>query len=168
MRNDTFLRALLRQPTAVHADLDHAPGRPLSARILRHARNAPAASSHLCKTPELACEVTLQPLARYALDAAILFSDILTVPDAMGLGLYFAEGEGPQFERPVRDEGDSRALAVPDLDDSSRYVIDAVRDDPPRARRPRAADRLFRQPLHARLLHGRGRRQRRLPPREDA
>jgi uroporphyrinogen decarboxylase len=76
--------------------------------------SAPAAFSALCKNPDYACEVTLQPLARFPLDAAILFSDILTVPDAMGLGLYFAEGEGPRFERPVRDEAAIRALAVPD------------------------------------------------------
>src|SRR5690606_29371332 len=81
----------------------------------------------LCKTPELACEVTLQPLARYPLDAAILFSDILTVPDAMGLGLYFAEGEGPKFARPVRDEAAVKQLAVPDPSAELRYVTDAVR-----------------------------------------
>src|SRR6267142_4547780 len=68
----------------------------------------------LCKTPELACEVTLQPIDRYGFDAAILFSDILTVPDAMGLGLYFQEGEGPAFERPIRSAKDIKALGVPD------------------------------------------------------
>jgi uroporphyrinogen decarboxylase len=81
----------------------------------------------LCKNPELACEVTLQPLERYRLDAAILFSDILTVPDAMGLGLYFAEGEGPRFERPLRDEAEIARLAAPDPMQSLRYVMDAVR-----------------------------------------
>jgi uroporphyrinogen decarboxylase len=81
----------------------------------------------LCKTPELACEVALQPLTRFPLDAAILFSDILTIPDAMGLGLYFADGEGPKFSRPLREEADFRALAVPDPNDSMRYVMDAVR-----------------------------------------
>jgi uroporphyrinogen decarboxylase len=80
----------------------------------------------LCKSPALACEVTLQPLARYRLDAAILFSDILTVPDAMGLGLYFSEGEGPRFERPLREEWAIRDLEVPDPDDHLRYVMDAV------------------------------------------
>ena len=80
----------------------------------------------LCKNPSLACEVTLQPLARYDLDAAILFSDILTVPDAMGLGLYFAEGEGPKFERPLREEWEIRALVAPDPYDHLRYVMDAV------------------------------------------
>jgi uroporphyrinogen decarboxylase len=74
----------------------------------------------------MACEVTLQPLARYPLDAAILFSDILTVPDAMGLGLYFAEGEGPKFERPLREEWEIRNLPVPDPTVELRYVMDAV------------------------------------------
>src|SRR5690606_17229284 len=77
--------------------------------------------------PELACEVTLQPLRRFDLDAAILFSDILTVPDAMGLGLYFAEGEGPKFERPVRDAAAIARLGVPDMETELRYVMDAVR-----------------------------------------
>lgn len=80
----------------------------------------------LCKTPELACEVTLQPLARYPLDAAILFSDILTIPDAMGLGLYFKEGEGPAFERPLRTEREIRALTVPDPGHSLNYVLNAI------------------------------------------
>ena len=80
----------------------------------------------LAKSPDLATEVTLQPLARYALDAAILFSDILTVPDAMGLGLYFAEGEGPKFERPLRNEWEIRNLTVPDPYEHLGYVIDAV------------------------------------------
>jgi uroporphyrinogen decarboxylase len=80
----------------------------------------------LCKSPAMACEVTLQPLARYQLDAAILFSDILTVPDAMGLGLYFAEGEGPKFERPLREEWAIRDLTAPDPGVHLRYVIDAV------------------------------------------
>jgi uroporphyrinogen decarboxylase len=81
----------------------------------------------MAKNPELACEVTLQPLARFPLDAAILFSDILTVPDAMGLGLYFADGEGPKFERPVRTAEDVAKLAVPDMETELRYVMDAVR-----------------------------------------
>jgi uroporphyrinogen decarboxylase len=80
----------------------------------------------LCTSPELATEVTLQPLDRFPLDAAILFSDILTIPDAMGLGLYFAEGEGPKFERPLRDEASIRALQVPRIEDTLQYVIDAV------------------------------------------
>jgi len=80
----------------------------------------------LCRDPDLAAEVTLQPLARFALDAAIVFSDILTVPDAMGLGLYFTEGEGPRFERPLREEWEIRNLAAPDPDEHLRYVLDAV------------------------------------------
>jgi uroporphyrinogen decarboxylase len=80
----------------------------------------------LCKSPDLACEVTLQPLERFDLDAAILFSDILTIPDAMGLGLYFAEGEGPKFERPLRDRRAIEALGVPDPAHELRYVTDAV------------------------------------------
>src|SRR5687767_9341464 len=82
----------------------------------------------LAKTPALAAEVTLQPLERFALDAAIVFSDILTVPDAMGLGLGFTEGEGPRFERPLRDEAQIRNLAVPDPAAELSYVLDAVRE----------------------------------------
>jgi uroporphyrinogen decarboxylase len=81
----------------------------------------------LCKSPDLATEVTLQPLARFPLDAAILFSDILTIPDAMGLGLYFSTGEGPKFERPLRQERDIRALGVPDPNIELGYVMAAVR-----------------------------------------
>ena len=81
----------------------------------------------MAKNPDFACEVTLQPLERFELDAAILFSDILTVPDAMGLGLYFAEGEGPRFERPVVDEAAVAALTVPDPEDDLGYVMRAVR-----------------------------------------
>lgn len=123
--NDTFLRALLRQPT------DYTPiwlmrqaGRYLPEYC--ETRKRAGSFMQLCKSPALACEVTLQPLARYELDAAILFSDILTVPDAMGLGLYFSENEGPCFERPLREEWAIRGLAVPDPDDGLRYVIDAV------------------------------------------
>jgi uroporphyrinogen decarboxylase len=93
----------------------------------RAAREQAGDFTTLCRTPELACEVTLQPLRRYALDAAILFSDILTVPDAMGLGLSFAEGEGPQFARPLRTKQEIEALGVPDPEDELRYVMDAVR-----------------------------------------
>lgn len=81
----------------------------------------------LCKNPELACEVTLQPLARFDFDAAILFSDILTIPDAMGLGLFFAEGEGPMFETPIRTHRDIEQLGIPDPETELKYVIDAVR-----------------------------------------
>src|SRR6478735_12566881 len=82
----------------------------------------------LCKDADLAAEVALQPLVRFQLDAAIVFSDILTVPDAMGLGLYFAEGEGPRFERPLRDEAAIARLAAPDPAVELRYVLDAVRE----------------------------------------
>ena len=104
--------------------MDHAPGGPLPPEYNETRRKAGSFLT-LAKTPELACEVTLQPLARFALDAAIIFSDILTVPDAMGLGLYFAEGEGPRFERPLREERDIQALAEPDLA-KLRYVFDAI------------------------------------------
>ena len=80
----------------------------------------------LAQSPDLACEVTLQPVERFGLDAAILFSDILTVPDAMGLGLSFVAGEGPKFERPIRDEEAVKQLHVPDPNNELKYVIDAV------------------------------------------
>jgi len=125
LKNDTFLRALLRQPT------DFTPvwmmrqaGRYLPE--YNATRKRAGSFLGLCKSPDYATEVTLQPLARYPLDAAILFSDILTVPDAMGLGLYFAEGEGPKFERPLREEWEIRDLTAPDPHDHLRYVIDAV------------------------------------------
>ena len=124
LANDTFLRACLRQPT------DYTPvwlmrqaGRYLPEYMATRGRAG--SFMGLATSPELACEVTLQPLDRYALDAAILFSDILTVPDAMGLGLSFAAGEGPRFAHPVRDEAAVMALQVPDLD-RLRYVFDAV------------------------------------------
>jgi len=125
LKNDRFLRALLRQP------VDRTPvwimrqaGRYLPEYL--EVRAKAGSFMGLCTNPELACEVTLQPLRRFPLDAAILFSDILTVPDAMGLGLYFAEGEGPKFERPVRTAADIRALPRPDPMDSLKYVMDAV------------------------------------------
>ena len=125
LKNDTFLRALMRQPT------DYTPvwmmrqaGRYLPE--YRESRKNAGSFLQLCQSPDFATEVTLQPLDRYPLlDASILFSDILTVPDAMGLGLYFAEGEGPKFERTLREEADIRKLAVPDMA-SLQYVFDAV------------------------------------------
>jgi uroporphyrinogen decarboxylase len=124
--NDTFLRALLRQPTEYTPIwLMRQAGRYLPE--YNATRRRAGSFLALAKSPELATEVTLQPVDRYALDAAILFSDILTVPDAMGLGLYFVEGEGPKFERPVRTEADVNALAAPDPDAGLRYVLDAVR-----------------------------------------
>ena len=123
--NDTFLRALLREPTEyTPLWLMRQAGRYLPE--YRETRKRAGDFLRLCKSPALACEVTMQPLSRYELDAAILFSDILTVPDAMGLGLYFSEGEGPKFERPLREEWAIRDLAVPDPYDHLRYVTDAV------------------------------------------
>ena len=125
LKNDTFLRALLRQPTEYTPTwLMRQAGRYLPEYCATRARAG--SFLDLCKTPSLATEVTLQPLARYNLDAAILFSDILTVPDAMGLGLYFAEGEGPKFERPLREEWAIRDLEAPDPHDHLCYVMDAV------------------------------------------
>jgi uroporphyrinogen decarboxylase len=122
--NDTFLRACLRQPTAyTPVWLMRQAGRYLAE--YRATRDKAGSFMGLATNPELATEVTLQPLDRFELDAAILFSDILTVPDAMGLGLSFAAGEGPRFAHPVRDEAAVQALRVPDLD-RLRYVFDAV------------------------------------------
>jgi uroporphyrinogen decarboxylase len=124
-KNDRLVRALLRQPVdATPVWLMRQAGRYLPEYRATRARAGDFLS--LCRNPALACEVTLQPLERYALDAAILFSDILTVPDAMGLGLYFAEGEGPRFQHPLRDEQAIRALRAPDPTKSLRYVMDAV------------------------------------------
>ena len=124
LKNDTFLRALLRQP------VDYTPlwmMRQAGRYLPEYNQTRAQAGSFmgLAQNPEYACEVTLQPLRRFALDAAILFSDILTVPDAMGLGLQFVAGEGPRFDRPLRDEAAIRALHAPDLD-RLRYVFDAV------------------------------------------
>ncbi len=125
IQNDRLLRALRREPVdCTPVWLMRQAGRYLPEYRATRAR----AGSFLAmaKTPELACEVTLQPLARFQLDAAILFSDILTIPDAMGLGLYFVDGEGPKFERPVRSAADVGRLSVPDMGSSLRYVMDAV------------------------------------------
>lgn len=127
LANETFLRALAREPTEyTPVWLMRQAGRYLPE--YRATRTKAGSFLALAKNPAYATEVTLQPLERFPLDAAILFSDILTVPDAMGLGLYFAEGEGPRFERPVRDEDAVRALAVPDPGGELRYVTDAVRE----------------------------------------
>jgi uroporphyrinogen decarboxylase len=123
--NDTLIRALLRQPTQyTPVWIMRQAGRYLPEYNATRARAGSFLA--LAKDPDFATEVTLQPLARFRLDAAILFSDILTIPDAMGLGLYFAEGEGPKFERPLRDEWEVRNLFVPDPADRLRYVLDAV------------------------------------------
>ena len=126
LQNDRLLRALRRQPVDVTPVwLMRQAGRYLPEYRATRARAGDF--MRLCQTPELACEVTLQPLARFPLDAAILFSDILTVPDAMGLGLSFSEGEGPRFARPVRSARDIEQLSVPDPEVELRYVMDAVR-----------------------------------------
>ncbi|NGP52404.1 uroporphyrinogen decarboxylase [Thioalkalivibrio sp. XN8] len=126
LKNDRFLRALAREP------VDRTPvwmmrqaGRYLPE--YRATRARAGSFMQLCQAPDLACEVTLQPLERYPLDAAILFSDILTVPDAMGLGLHFEAGEGPRFTRTINSQADVEALASPDPEDELRYVMDAVR-----------------------------------------
>ena len=124
LKNDTLIRALLRQPTPyTPVWIMRQAGRYLPEYNATRARAGSFLA--LAKNPDLATEVTLQPLARFPLDAAIVFSDILTIPDAMGLGLGFAEGEGPRFERPLREERAIRALAAPDLD-KLHYVFDAV------------------------------------------
>ncbi|MDF1582596.1 MAG: uroporphyrinogen decarboxylase [Methyloprofundus sp.] len=126
LKNDRFIRALLKEP------VDKTPiwmmrqaGRYLPE--YRELRAQAGSFMNLCTNPELACEVTLQPLERFDFDAAILFSDILTIPDAMGLGLYFTEGEGPKFERPVRTAADIDKLPIPDPEIELKYVMDAVR-----------------------------------------
>ncbi|MEN9896664.1 MAG: hypothetical protein RLZZ66_313 [Pseudomonadota bacterium] len=126
LKNDTFLRTLLKQP------VEYTPiwmmrqaGRYLPE--YRKVREEAGSFMAVCTNPDLACEVTLQPLRRFDFDAAILFSDILTIPDAMGLGLHFTEGEGPKFERPLRSTADIEKLAVIDPEIELRYVTDAVR-----------------------------------------
>lgn len=126
LKNDRYLKALLRQP------VDYTPvwmmrqaGRYLPEYKATRAEAGDFMS--LCKNAELACEVTLQPLRRFDLDAAILFSDILTIPDAMGLGLYFETGEGPKFERTMQSMADVKALPIPDPEQELGYVMNAVR-----------------------------------------
>lgn len=125
LKNERYLKACLQQP------VDRTPiwmmrqaGRYLPE--YRQLRAEAGSFMDLCTNPELACEVTLQPLRRYPLDAAILFSDILTIPDAMGLGLYFTPGEGPAFHKPIKSEADVKALSIPDPHQELKYVTDAV------------------------------------------
>lgn len=126
LQNDRYLRALLKQPVdATPVWMMRQAGRYLPEYRATRAKAGDFMS--LCKNAELACEVTLQPLERYPLDAAILFSDILTIPDAMGLGLYFAEGEGPKFKNPIRDFSDVVNLPSPDPEQELGYVMNAVR-----------------------------------------
>lgn len=125
LKNDRFLRALMRQP------VDRTPVWMMrqAGRYLPEYRATRAKAGDfmaLCSNPELACEVTLQPLERYPLDAAILFSDILTIPDAMGLGLYFETGEGPRFKKTIRTAADVESLEVVDTASQLSYVTDAV------------------------------------------
>ena len=125
LKNDRYLKALLRQP------VDRTPVWIMrqAGRYLPEYREVRAQAGDfmtLCSTPELACEVTLQPLRRFDLDAAILFSDILTIPDAMGLGLYFSEGEGPKFTKTIDTASDVKNLSIPDPADKLSYVTDAV------------------------------------------
>jgi uroporphyrinogen decarboxylase len=126
LKNDTFIKALLKQPVErTPVWMMRQAGRYLPE--YREIREQAGSFMNLCTNPELACEVTLQPLRRFNFDAAILFSDILTIPDAMGLGLYFTEGEGPKFRNPVRTSADINKLPIPDPNIDLRYVVDAVR-----------------------------------------
>jgi uroporphyrinogen decarboxylase len=125
LKNDMLIRALLRQQVPrTPVWIMRQAGRYLPE--YREIRRQAGDFMSLCSNPELACEVTLQPIRRFDLDAAIIFSDILTIPDAMGLGLYFVTGEGPQFEKPVATAADIKKLAVPDVAARLRYVFDAV------------------------------------------
>lgn len=125
LKNDRFLKAIWKEPVDMTPVwIMRQAGRYLPE--YRATRAKAGSFMTLCKTPELACEVTLQPLARYALDASIIFSDILTIPDAMGLGLAFTEGKGPYFTNPLRNADDIRRLAIPDPE-KLQYVYDAVR-----------------------------------------
>src|SRR5476649_715546 len=126
LKNDRFLRALRREPVdCTPVWIMRQAGRYLPE--YRATRAKAGSFVNLCKTPQLACEVTLQPIARFPLDAGILFSDILTIPDAMGLGLSVEEGEGPRLARPLRTRADIEKLGVPDPETDLRYVMDAVR-----------------------------------------
>jgi uroporphyrinogen decarboxylase len=126
LQNDLLLRALLREPVErTPVWIMRQAGRYLPE--YRQVREQAGDFMSVCSNPDLACEVTLQPLRRYKLDAAILFSDILTIPDAMGLGLYFAKGEGPRFERPVQTASEIRNLQRPDVEQKLGYVFEAVR-----------------------------------------
>ncbi|MDH5444807.1 MAG: uroporphyrinogen decarboxylase [Gammaproteobacteria bacterium] len=125
LQNDRFLKALCREPV----DMTPVWMMRQAGRYLPEYRKTRAEAGDfltLCKTPDLACEVTMQPLRRYDLDAAILFSDILTIPDAMGLGLYFEQGEGPKFSKPITRAADIDGLFIPEMDEELGYVMAAV------------------------------------------
>lgn len=126
LKNDRYLKALMQQP------VDRTPVWMMrqAGRYLPEYRATRAIAGDfvsLMKNPELACEVTMQPLRRYPIDAAILFSDILTIPDAMGLGLYFETGEGPKFQNPIKNKADVEKIGIPDPETELRYVMDTVR-----------------------------------------
>ena len=126
LKNDRFLRALMREPVDITPVwMMRQAGRYLPE--YRATREKAGSFMDLCRNPELACEVTIQPLDRFAIDAAILFSDILTIPDAMGLGLTFNTGHGPQFAKPVRSAADVQNLPIPDPEGELQYVMNAVR-----------------------------------------
>lgn len=126
LKNDRLIRALLRKP------IDRTPvwlmrqaGRYLPEyRIIREKAGG---FLQMCKNPNIACEITMQPIERFELDAAIIFSDILTIPDAMGLGLYFETGEGPKFQNPITSTDQIKKLSAPDPEESLMYVMDAIR-----------------------------------------
>lgn len=125
LKNDLYLRALLQQP------VERTPVWVMrqAGRYLPEYKKVRAEAGDfmtLCTTPELACEVTLQPLRRFNLDAAIIFSDILTIPDAMGLGLHFVAGEGPKFSNPVKTHADIKNLPIPDPNEKLQYVMNAL------------------------------------------
>jgi len=125
LKNDLILRAFLREQTErTPSWIMRQAGRYLPEYLAT--RKQAGSFMTLCQTPELACEVTLQPLRRFDLDAAIIFSDILTIPDAMGLGLYFSEGEGPRFQRPVSSADEIHNLALPEVETSLAYVMNAI------------------------------------------
>jgi len=126
LKNDRYIRALLKQPVdATPVWMMRQAGRYLPE--YKAVRKEAGDFMAVCTNPELACEVTLQPLRRFKLDAAILFSDILTIPDAMGLGLYFEAGEGPKFKHPIKSLADVKKLPNPDPEIELKYVMDAVR-----------------------------------------
>src|SRR4051812_22755674 len=125
LENDLVIRALLKQPVSrTPVWIMRQAGRYLPE--YRNVRKLAGDFMTLCKTPELACQVTLQPLERFDLDAAILFSDILTIPDAMGLDLHFVENEGPVFNKPIKTRSDIENLPIPDPIGELNYVIKAV------------------------------------------
>jgi len=130
LQNNRLIKALFREPVDATPDATPVWMMRQAGRYLpeyRKIRKQAGSFMSLCTNPELACEVTLQPVERFPLDAAILFSDILTIPDALGLGLYFEEGEGPRFKKPIRSVSEVRALGTLDPEAELRYVMDAIR-----------------------------------------